>query len=184
MVGRERDGHCLALARTRGQLGQCASFPMYSVLCKPFIPQLGTVVRTLLEAPQPAPLERVLTLLTNDILEHSTGDFALVLDDYHVIEADTIHRGMGFLLEHLPPQMHLIMATRADPPLPLARLRARGQLIEVRAADLRFDANEGGGFLHTVMGLDLSAPDIAALERRTEGWIAGLQMAALSLEED
>ena len=144
--------------------------------------QLGTIARALLEASQGTPVEYVLTVLTNDILEHSTGDFALVLDDYHVIEADTIHRGMAFLLEHLPPQMHLIMATRADPPLPLARLRARGQLTEVRAADLRFDANEASGFLHTVMGLDLPAPAVAALERRTEGWIAGLQLAALSLQ--
>jgi ATP/maltotriose-dependent transcriptional regulator MalT len=145
-------------------------------------PQLGTVVRTLLEAPQPGPLERVLTLLISDILEHSTGDFALALDDYHVIEANATHRGMGFLLEHLPPHMHLIIATRADPPLPLGRLRARGQLTEVRATDLRFDANEAGSFLHTVMGLDLSAPDIAVLERRTEGWIAGLQLASLALQ--
>jgi len=145
-------------------------------------PQLATVARTLLEVPQPPPLERVLTLLTNDILTSTTGDFALVLDDYHVIEADAIHHEMSFLLEHLPPQMHLVLATRSDPPLPLVRLRARGQLTEIRAADLRFDANEAATFLHTVMGLDLPAPALAALERRTEGWITGLQFAALSLQ--
>jgi len=140
------------------------------------------VARELLEAPQPVPLERVLTLLANEILKSTIGDFALVLDDYHVIETDAIHEGMGFLLDHLPPQMHVILATRADPPLPLSRLRVRGQLTEVRAADLRFDTSESAAFLHMVMGIDLSASDLAALERRTEGWIAGLQLAALSLQ--
>jgi LuxR family maltose regulon positive regulatory protein len=145
-------------------------------------PALGTVVGALLEAPQPAPLEHLLPLLLNDICERSTGDFALVLDDYHVIEAEAIHQGMAFLLEHLPPQMHLVLATRADPPFPLWRLRARGQLTEVRAGELRFDADEAARFLHVVMGLDLSAPALAVLERRTEGWVAGLQFAALSLQ--
>ncbi len=144
-------------------------------------PQLGTVARALLETSPGMPLERVLTLLINDFLEHPTSDFALVLDDYHVIETNAIHRGIGFLLEHLPPQMHLVLATRADPPLPLVRLRARGQLTEVRASDLRFDPNEIQAFLHTVMGLDLPDEALATLERRTEGWIAGLQLAALSM---
>ena len=89
---------------------------------------------------------------------HDGGDFALVLDDYHLITADPIHRGMTFLLEHLPPQLHLILATRADPPLPLAQLRAQGQLCEVRAADLRFGAAEASAFLQAVMGLDLRLP--------------------------
>ena len=144
-------------------------------------PQLGTVARALLETSPSMPLERVLTLLINDLLEHPTSDFALVLDDYHVIETNAIHRGIGFLLEHLPPQMHLVLATRADPPLPLVRLRARGQLTEVRASDLRFDPNEIHAFLHTVMGLDLPDEALATLERRTEGWIAGIQLAALSM---
>jgi LuxR family maltose regulon positive regulatory protein len=122
-----------------------------------------------------------LAVLTNDLVEGSGGDFALVLDDYHVITAESIQRGMSFLLEHLPPQLHLILATRADPPLPLARLRAKGQLYEVRTADLRFGAAEAGTFLQSVMGLDLPPEAVTALEHRTEGWIAGLQLAALSL---
>ena len=93
-----------------------------------------------------------------------------------------VDTALTFLLEHLPPQLHLVIATREDPPLPLARLRARDQLTELRAADLRFTPAEAAAFLNQVMGLSLSAADIAALEERTEGWIAGLQLAALSLQ--
>ncbi len=145
-------------------------------------PQVGTLARALLEASPTIPLERVLTLLINDLLESTPSHFALVLDDYHMIENEAIHRGMGFLLEHLPPQMHLVLATRTDPPLPLARLRARGQLTEVRARDLRFDSGQAHAFLRTVMGFDLPDETFATLERRAEGWIAGLQLAALSLQ--
>ena len=106
----------------------------------------------------------------------------LVLDDYHVIDARDIHEGLAFLLDHLPPQLHLVIASRADPPLPLARLRARGELTELRAADLRFTPDEAAAFLNEVMGLDSAAADVAALEARTEGWIAGLQLAALSMQ--
>ena len=118
--------------------------------------------------------------MINDIAgdEH---EIVLVLDDYHVIDAQPIHEAIAFLLEHLPPHLHLVIASRADPPLPLARLRARGELTELRAADLRFTPAEAAAFLNEVMGLDLSAADIAALEARTEGWIAGLQLAALSM---
>ncbi len=144
--------------------------------------QLGTTALALLRTPQPPSPEAVMTVLTNDLSERSGGDVAFVLDDYHTIIADSIQRGMTFLLEHLPPQLHLILATRADPPLPLARLRAQGQLCEVRAADLRFSAAEASAFLQAVMGLDLEASAIATLESRTEGWIAGLQLAALSLQ--
>ncbi|HEX6557556.1 MAG TPA: LuxR C-terminal-related transcriptional regulator [Ktedonobacteraceae bacterium] len=144
--------------------------------------QLGTTALALLRTPQPAPPETVLAMLTNDLVERGEGDVALVLDDYHVITAESIQRGMTFLLEHLPPQVHLVLATRADPPLPLARLRARGQLTEVRTADLRFGAAEVNTFLQTVMRLDLSPEAITTLEQRTEGWIAGLQLAALSLQ--
>jgi LuxR family maltose regulon positive regulatory protein len=144
--------------------------------------QLGTTALALLRTPQPAPPKAVLTLLTNDLIERGGGDVALVLDDYHVITDESIQRGMTFLLEHLPPQLHLVLATRADPPLPLSRLRAQGQLTEVRTADLRFGAAETSTFLQEVMGLDLEASAIATLERRTEGWIAGLQLAALSLQ--
>ncbi len=143
---------------------------------------VGTTALDLLRTSHHAPPETVVTLLTNDLLRSTVGDFALVLDDYHVITAEPLHRALTALVEHLPPQLHLLLATRADPPLPLARLRARGQLSEVRAADLRFSSEEAHVFLHTIMGLDLPPGDIAALERRTEGWIAGLQLAALSLQ--
>src|SRR3989440_8201092 len=147
-------------------------------------PHLGAVALALLQMPPPAAAETVLTLLTNDVGSHGRdgGDFVLVLDDYHVIDAQPVDMALAFLLEHLPPQMHLVIATREDPPLPLARLRARGQLTELRATDLRFTASEAAGFLTQVMGLNLSAEDIATLEDRTEGWIAGLQLAALSMQ--
>jgi LuxR family maltose regulon positive regulatory protein len=106
----------------------------------------------------------------------------LVLDDYHLITVQKIHDSLAFLLDHMPPNLHLVIATRGDPPLPLARLRARGQLTELRQSDLRFTTGEATAFLNNVMGLNLSAQDVAALEARTEGWIAGLQMAALSLQ--
>src|SRR2546429_3169606 len=145
-------------------------------------PHVGTGVLPLLQAPRPAPLERVMALVINELMAGAARDFALVLDDYHVITAEAIHRALIFLLGHLPSHMHLIIATRADPPLLLAGLRARGQLTEVRAADLRFATDEVSAFLREVMELDLEAEAIAALERRTEGWVVGLQLAALSLQ--
>ena len=126
-------------------------------------------------------IESILTALLNEITT-IPDNFVLVLDDYHVIDAKPVDQALTFLLEHLPPQMHLVIATREDPQLPLARLRARGQLTELRAADLRFTPAEAAEFLNQVMGLNLSAEDIAALETRTEGWIAGLQLAALSMQ--
>ena len=134
-----------------------------------------------LQSPQPPPIESILTILLNEITT-IPDNFILVLDDYHVIDAKPVDNALTFLLEHLPPQMHLVIATREDPHLPLARLRARGQLTELRAADLRFTPSEAAEFLNQVMGLNLSAEDIAALETRTEGWIAGLQLAALSMQ--
>ncbi len=145
-------------------------------------PHLGAPARALLSPPQYAEPETVLALLANDLAHWQEEDFALVLDDYHVITAEPIHRALIFLLEHLPPQMHLIIATRADPPLPLARLRARGQLTELRAAELSFRADEADAFLEEVMGLHLSPRGVTTLQTRTEGWIAGLQLAALSLQ--
>ena len=134
-----------------------------------------------LQSPQPPPTETLLTTLLNEIAA-IPDDFTLVLDDYQVIDAKPIDHALAFLLEHLPPQMHLVIATREDPYLPVARLRARGQLTELRAADLRFTPSEAAEFLNQVMGLNLPAEDIAALETRTEGWIAGLQLAAVSLQ--
>ena len=133
------------------------------------------------QSPQPPPIESILTALLNEITT-IPDHFILVLDDYHVIDSKPVDNALTFLLEHLPPQMHLVIATREDPPLPLARLRARGQLTELRAADLRFTPAEAAEFLNQMMGLNLSAEDIAALETRTEGWIAGLQLAALSMQ--
>jgi LuxR family maltose regulon positive regulatory protein len=144
-------------------------------------PDLAMSIVALLEAPQSAPMERTLAVLINDLMNRRTGDFALVLDDYQVIETPAIHRALTFLLDHLPPQVHLVLATRADPPLPLARLRARGQLDELRVADLRLSTSESELFLRTVMGLDLPPEAMLALRHRTEGWVAGLQLAALSL---
>ena len=142
---------------------------------------IGQGVLGVLQSPQPPPPEAMLTALLNDITALS-DQFVLVLDDYHVLEAKAVDQALTFLLEHLPPQMHLVIATREDPPLPLARLRARGHLTEVRVTDLRFTHSEAAAFLNQVMGLNLSAKDIAALETRTEGWIAGLQLAALSMQ--
>ncbi|MBI5304210.1 MAG: AAA family ATPase [Chloroflexi bacterium] len=126
-------------------------------------------------------LESVMTLLCNDLAVNPRA-FVLVLDDYHLIEAQTIHEAITFLLDHLPSPLHLVVATRADPPLPLARLRAHSQLIELRAPDLRFSADEATTFLNQQMGLGLTAEQVAALDARAEGWIAGLQLAALSMQ--
>ncbi len=142
---------------------------------------IGEGVVGVLQSPQPPPTEAILTALLNDITTIK-DQFVLVFDDYHVIEAKAVDHALTFLLEHLPPHMHLVIATREDPPLPLARLRVGGQLTEVRVTDLRFTPSEAAGFLNQGMGLTLSVEDIAALERRTEGWIAGLQLAAISLQ--
>ena len=150
---------------------------------------IGEEVLGALQSPQLPPIESILTALINEITpipdNPSTGSgqgFILVLDDYHIIDSKPVDNALNFLLEHLPAQMHLVIATREDPHLPLARLRVRGQLTELRAADLRFTPSEAAEFLNQVMGLNLSAEDIASLENRTEGWIASLQLAALSMQ--
>ena len=143
------------------------------------LPSVGGSAQVLLESPGGTPITTVLTTLLND-LASSDEEVVLVLDDYHVIHAPDVHEAMTFLVEHLPPQLHLVVATRSDPPLPLARLRARGQLAEVRAADLRFTEQETAAYFDG-MGLRLSAAEVATLEDRTEGWVAALQLAALSL---
>jgi LuxR family maltose regulon positive regulatory protein len=156
---------------------------------------VGEGLLAALQSPQPPPIESILTALLNEIttipdnpltrgakLPQSGQRFILVLDDYHVIDTPAVDNALTFLVEHQPPQMHLVIATREDPNLPLARLRARGQLTELRAADLRFTPAEAAEFLNRIMGLNLPAEDIAALESRNEGWIAGLQLAALSMQ--
>jgi len=142
---------------------------------------LGEGILGVLQAPQPPPVESILTALLNEI-STLPAPIILVLDDYHVIDAQPVDLALTFLLEHLPPRMHLVITTREDPRVPLARLRARSQLTELRAADLRFTLAEAAEFLNQVMGLNLSGADIAALDDRTEGWIAGLQLAALSMQ--
>lgn len=144
-------------------------------------PDIGQAAQVMLQAPQPPPPEAVLTSLLNDVA--STADtFVLVLDDYHLIQTLPIHQQLAFWLEHQPPQMHLVIATREDPPLPLSRLRARGQIADIRQADLLFTVEETSDFLRRAMALELAPGDVAALQERTEGWIAGLQLAALSLQ--
>jgi LuxR family maltose regulon positive regulatory protein len=144
-------------------------------------PDMGAGVLASLQSPQPPSTRSLLTTLLNEICT-LTEHFVLVLDDYHVIDARAVDDALTFLVEHLPAQMHLLIATREDPQLPLPRLRVRGQLTELRAVDLRFTPGEAAAFLNQVMGLDLSVADIDALETRTEGWIAGLQLGALSLQ--
>jgi LuxR family maltose regulon positive regulatory protein len=142
---------------------------------------LGEGALALLQSPQPPPVTAILSALINDVSSFP-DNFSIVLDDYHLIKTQSIHEALTFLLDHLPPQMRLILTTRADPLLPIARLRARDQLTELRADDLRFTSDEAAIFLNELMGLRLSAENIAVLESRTEGWIAGLQLAALSMQ--
>jgi LuxR family maltose regulon positive regulatory protein len=144
-------------------------------------PGVGTNELELLASPQPPPIEMVLTTVLND-LGVTGSDLVLVLDDYHLIDTREIQDAMAFLLDHLPPRLHLVIASRADPAVPLARLRARGDLVEIRAAELRFTSDEAAAYLNEVMGLELTTEDVAALEERTEGWIAALQLAALSMQ--
>lgn len=142
---------------------------------------LGKGISSLLQNPQLPPIQDILIPLINEIASIS-DEFFFVLDDYHVIGSQPVHDAVNFLLENTPPQFNFVIATREDPPLSLSRLRAQGQLIEMRAADLRFTLSEAAKFLNQVMGLHLTEDEVAALEKRTEGWIAGLQLAAISLQ--
>jgi LuxR family maltose regulon positive regulatory protein len=145
-------------------------------------PGFGGSIFSLLQTPKPESVETLLTILINEIIEE-LPPFVLVLDDYHLIVDQEINQSLAFLLEHQPEEMHLIIATRADPDLPLSRLRARNQLTEIREVDLRFTDQEAAEFLSGVMGLELDEEQLSSLEERTEGWAAGLQLAALSLQE-
>jgi LuxR family maltose regulon positive regulatory protein len=150
------------------------------VACQSIRPGVGESALALLQTPQPLADETIPTLLIND-LANLEKDLVLVLDDYHTVQNETIHSAICFLLDHIPDHLHIVISTRVDPPWPLARLRARDQLVEIRVADLRFTSDETAAFLNQVMGLNLSAGNIAALELRTEGWIASLQLAAISM---
>ena len=159
-----------------------ARFLMYFVAAlQTLSPSIGAGVLAALQSRQPPPHEALLTALLNEIAA-LPDRVVLVLDDYHALDSPPIDQALTFLIDHLPPQLQLVIATREDPSIPLARLRARGQLIELRAADLRFTPAEAAEFLNHTMDLGLSADDVAALETRTEGWIAGLQLAALSTQ--
>jgi LuxR family transcriptional regulator, maltose regulon positive regulatory protein len=147
---------------------------------EPDEPDFGKGALSLLQTPQP-PVETILTTLVNE-LTAIADKCIVILDDYHLIDTPDIHTALAFLLEYLPPQVHLVIITRVDPHLPLARLRSQDHLTEIRAADLRFSSTEAADFFNRVMGLRLSEKDVVALETRTEGWIAGLQLAAFSLQ--
>ncbi len=149
--------------------------------CQTAIPGLGESALELLRTAQPLPGDTIPTILINDLTSQD-GTAILVLDDCHVIQDPSIHAGLTFLLDHLPPNLNAVVSTRTDPPWPLARYRARNQLIEIRAQDLRFAPEEASEFLTRTMSLSLTAEDLAALEERTEGWAAGLQLAALSMQ--
>ncbi len=143
--------------------------------------ELGEGLLLIFQSHQPPSVESLLTFLLNEI-SAIPETILLILDDYHLIDSQPVDQALTFLVEHLPPQMHLVIATREDPHLLLARLRARNQLTELRATDLRFTPTESAEFLNQVMGLKITAEGIVALEARTEGWIAGLQLAALSMQ--
>jgi len=143
--------------------------------------EVGVGALQMLQSPQPPPLETILIAVINEIAM-VTVKIVLILDDYHLIDSQQVHESLNFLIENLPPQLHLVITTREDPPIPVSRLRARGQLNELRAFDLRFTLEETAVFLNKVMGLNLTVEDITALEIRTEGWITGLQMAAISMQ--
>jgi len=144
-------------------------------------PSCGADAIAALHSPQPPSSESILTDLINEI-DGISRDILLVLDDYHAVDSPKVDDELTFLVEHLPARLRLVIATREDPNLPLARLRARGELTELRASDLRFSPKEAADFLGRVMGLELTTENIAALDSRTEGWIAGLQLAALSMQ--
>jgi len=152
---------------------------LFSTLQKAGIPLEGSVL-PLLQVPQPPPIKSILTILINE-LEQITSEVILILDDYHQIKSQSIHDSLAYFIFHLPQQAHLVLSTRADPPLALSRLRVRNQLTEIRAADLLFSAAETELFFRQSMGISLSPEALATLEERTEGWIAGLQLAGISM---
>jgi LuxR family maltose regulon positive regulatory protein len=175
-------GHVAWLALDAGDSDPVQFLRYFVAALQTVVPEVGRATLALLHSAQAPPIATLLPLLANDLAALS-APFILVLDDYHVIDAPAVHQALTFLIDHLPPQLHLIIVTRVDPPLPVSRLRVRRQLTELRAHDLRFTPEETALFLREVMGLPLSEEDIAALEARTEGWIAGLQLAAISLQD-
>ncbi len=148
---------------------------------KTILPEVGTTALFMLQSPQKPALDALLSLLINDLTE-MPDHFILILDDYHVLQIQSIHEMVAFLLDHLPAQMHLVIGTRADPPLPIARLRGRGQVTEIRLSDLRFSIEEADGLFRQALAFSLDERELDSLVTRAEGWAAGLQMAALALQ--
>ncbi len=179
VAGCERQSAWLSLDEEDNDLTRFLTYLVAAL--QTVIPTIDDDLLAALQSPQPPPTESILTSLLNEI-SNAENHFIFVLDDYHIIDNKQIDETLTFLLDHLPPQMHLVITTREDPSLPLSRLRVRDQLTELRAADLRFMPAETAGFLNQMMGLNLSDEDITALETRTEGWIAGLQLAAISIK--
>ncbi|HSG15204.1 MAG TPA: NACHT domain-containing protein, partial [Anaerolineae bacterium] len=169
------------LSMDEGDNDHARFFAYFIAALQTIAPTVGEGFSRLIRSPQPPPVETMLTALVNEITT-LPENIIVVLDDYHVIDAKPVDRALTFLLEQLPQQVHLVIATREDPDLQLARLRARDKLTELRAKDLRFGEAETADFLNLVMGLDISEKDVTELETRTEGWIAGLQLAALSMQ--
>ncbi|TDW92210.1 LuxR C-terminal-related transcriptional regulator [Kribbella sp. VKM Ac-2566] len=181
VAGLGRDGRAIAWLSLDQRDNDPTVFWTYVVAAlRTAVDGIGAGALALLQSPQP-PVEAVLSALLND-LHAAPTDVVLVLDDYHHIDTRDIHDGMAFLLEHLPEQVHVVIAGRTDPLLPLGRLRGQGELVEIRVADLRFTPDEAAAYLSETMGLSLTAQEILMLERRTEGWIAALQLAALSMQ--
>jgi LuxR family maltose regulon positive regulatory protein len=177
-----RTGHRIAWLSLDEGDSDLGHFLTYLVTAlRTLVPGAGEAALAMLEMPQPPPAQAALTPFLND-LAAADSELVLVLDDYHSIDSRLVDDAVAFLVDNLPPRLHLVIASREDPPLPLARLRARAELNELRAPDLRFTGEECERFLNRVSRLGLSAEDVAALESSTEGWIAGLQLAALSLE--
>jgi LuxR family maltose regulon positive regulatory protein len=174
------EGRSVAWLSLDPEDGEPASFWTCVVTAlRPVLPDGGAGALELVAA-SPLPTEHLLTTLLNELAE-APGEVWLVLDDYHVVDGQDVGEGLTFFLEHLPPHVHVVLSTRADPGLPLSRWRVRGELVEVRAADLRFTSDEAAAYLNDVAGLELTPTDVAALEDRTEGWIAAMQLAALSI---
>ncbi|MCB9116539.1 MAG: tetratricopeptide repeat protein [Caldilinea sp.] len=169
----------LALEREESDLARFFTYVVAAL--RTVAPGAGAGVLEMLQSGRPSAPQALAAALVND-LAALPGEIVLVLDDLHAVESAAVDEALAFLLDHQPPQLHLVVTTRSDPHLPLARLRARDQLAEIRAADLRFTLAEASDFLTRAMRLELPPASIAALEARTEGWIAGLQLAALSME--
>jgi LuxR family transcriptional regulator, maltose regulon positive regulatory protein len=177
----EDDHHAIAWLTLDRRDDDATSFWSYVIAAlQSAVPGVGAGALEQLQSPRPS-VQAVLATLLNDLFR-LPRDVALVLDDYHAVESRDVHEAIAYVLDHLPQQFHVVLATRVDPPLPVARLRARGELLEVRAADLRFTDDEAAAYLNDTMGLALTPPDLAALDSRTEGWIAALQLAALSMQ--